>query len=64
MNGAIKIRIIILGYDLDPARSFFNAGCTYLENLLALNEHSAEPVSQVTQEPVPTETKEPTPLST
>ena len=42
----------------------FIAGCTYLENILASNEPTVEPVSQVTQEPVATEAKEPTPLPT
>jgi len=62
--GQFKSGLSSLVMILIPLAIVFNAGCTYLENLLALNEHSAEPVSQVTQEPVPTETKEPTPLST
>lgn len=41
-----------------------NAGCTYLENILVLNEPTVESVSQVSQEPVAMEVNEPTPLPT
>ncbi len=41
-----------------------NAGCTYLENILVLNEPTVESVSQVSQEPVAMEINEPTPLPT
>jgi hypothetical protein len=55
---SILIKILI------PLVIVINAGCTYFENILALDEPAAESVSQVTQEPVPTEAKEPTPLPT
>lgn len=62
--GQYKSGLSSLVMILIPLAIVFSAGCTYLENILALNEPAAEPVSQVTQEPVPTEAKEPTILPT